>query len=582
MVFGGLTIKLPHADTTHDSKPPGASPAAAASPAVNFTFVNQAEDLDSLTTRKITNQQQRHVIRSHVMKSVRQEELARGKKRTIGRARSKRTDSDKSQGTSSDSDYSHKNTSPLPSSVTIEEGLQKPQPQSHGLECDNQSRNSHTLGTPCATTAMTYTPGVHEFDPLDTLPCTSLSHKPLQRLLEHCFDVLLPLTFTAEINPRDRLARLGVVLQSKISSPPTFLGFMATAAAHRAIFHGRHKDLAPSSENHDDLITDCDYKKVKHEALVAVRRKVEQPETIDQFMVDACFGLISAATVVGNFEEARLHLKGVAQLMSVVGVSQDSMLWLPLANVKVSVGLLSRPLLQLPWSRQPISHEILQRISPSPSSGMARLGSGFEQLDELSKPLKDLVEAGRDVCNFCELVVANPQGLSSAENATLRQKATELEFDLLAYPYETEDFYLEHSAEPQLPALEAVVRLAALGSSSIAPHTVMPSTGLGRALTHHQKRAIQQWLRETNTNCGVSEMKAVTWALFMFTQNALNQPEEGFFSDLLLQYTHELRLLSWQDIENTVCGYLYVPSLQSSIWQAIWMASSQARIQRGR
>ena len=76
----------------------------------------------------------------------------------------------------------------------------------------------------------------------------------------------------------------------------------------------------------------------------------------------------------------------------------------------------------------------------------------------------------------------------------LGRKATELEFDLVAYPYETDTFLRDGHDEPRLPALEAVVRLAALGMLSIAPRTIMPATGNGPALTHHQKKALETWI----------------------------------------------------------------------------------------
>jgi hypothetical protein len=50
-----------------------------------------------------------------------------------------------------------------------------------------------------------------------------------------------------------------------------FLGFIATVAAYTAILLGYHKDLAPSEANYEDLITDSEYKKAKHEAVVVVR-----------------------------------------------------------------------------------------------------------------------------------------------------------------------------------------------------------------------------------------------------------------------------------------------------------------------
>lgn len=362
-----------------------------------------------------------------------------------------------------------------------------------------------------------------------------------------------------------------MVLQSKISSPAVFLGFMATVAAHRAILWGRHRDLAPSDASHDDLITDPEYIKVKHEAMVAVRRIFEKRKTIDHDMVEACFGLISTATVVGNFEEAKLHLKGIARLIQQVNSSEEAMMWVPISNVKVSVGLLSRPLLPLLFERKSIPVEVLERISPPPGANLARSGSGFMALARLSDRLKGLLSTGSDICHFCELSATDPLGLSSPENVCLRNKATELEYDLLAYPYAMTAFRQNENNEPQIPALEAVVRLAALGLLSFAPHTIMPSTGLGRALTYHQRRAVEEWLNDQqDARCEVSELRVVCWALFVFTQNASKQVEEIFFTSLLAQITRELWLSTWPGVETIIYEFLYIPRLQSSIWERIW------------
>lgn len=361
-----------------------------------------------------------------------------------------------------------------------------------------------------------------------------------------------------------------MVLHSKINSPATFLGFMATVAAHRAILYGHHKDLRPSAQDHDDLITDPEYKKIKHEAIVAVRTSIERHEVPDKYMVDACFGLISTATVVGNFWEATIHMKGIADLMSRVGASPESMLWLPITNVKLSVGLLSRPILQLPWLREPMPTEIRQRIAPGPGSGMASMGITFHQLEDLSDSLQELLVTGRDICNLCQVNAANSMGLSPSENAILREKATEFEFDLVAYPYESLAFPRGSDDQPLIPPLERVIQLAALGLMQIAPHTIMPSTGLGRALTQHQKRAIEAWLSEKHGQCGVVELRAITWALFMFSQCASKQQEEDYFIDLIVEISGDILPLPWLEVEGILNGFLYIPMLQAAIWQSIW------------
>lgn len=530
------------------------TPSSASPGTITFVFVNQAEDVTALMRRRISNQQQRHVIRSHVMQRVRHLEWAQGKSRTTAREIAL-SDKSRTSSTSTESGTSIKDEpmSPVPGKMAI-----LPKRIKQG-------------GFVRFSTPLSPSPANHEFDPFQTLPSNNLPHKSSESLLDYCFDVLLPLTFAVEFKqPQERLARQGMVLQSKINSPATYLGFMATVAAHRAILYGRHKDLAPSDLNHDELITDPDYKRAKHEAIVAVRTLIEKSKTADQYMVDACFGLVSTATVVGNFEEARMHLKGIAQIMALVGSSQESLLWLPVTNVKVSVGLLQKPILSLPWIRGPIPPEALQRISPHRKSALARMGVDFKPLTDLSDTIQSLLKKSRDICTFVEFNAENPSGLTPLENAILRQSAVELEYDLVAYPYDIPEFFFNGDQEPTIPTLESVIRTAALGFMSLAPHTIMPSTGLGRALTHHQKRATEAWLRDRQGKYAIPELKAVFWSLFIFAQCASKQPEEDFFLKLIVQTMWDLWPLGWPEAERILTGFLYIPKLQRVVWKHIW------------
>jgi hypothetical protein len=362
-------------------------------------------------------------------------------------------------------------------------------------------------------------------------------------------------------------------------NPASFLGFLATTAAHRAIMYGRHKDLAPSQAPHDDLILDPDYVRVKHEATIAVRQVFEQHTVAQEQMLEACFGLISAAMVVGNFEEARLHLKIWDRITSQITVSEDTLRWLPITNVKVSVALLERPIIPLLLERNPIPDEILRRIYPRPDTPIARMGYDFCRLDQLSQPLGLLLSMHADLCLLCELSVLNPQASSQDEVRTVARKAVELEFDLLSYPYEVEELPRDSRDEPQLPALEAVVRLAAFGMMSIVPYNILPAAGNGRALTQHQKKALEVLVGKRHL-WDTEVLRLMCWVLLVFTQNALKQPEEGIFTDLLAQVSRDLWVSTWEQVEEIMFGFLYVPSLQNSVWREIWADVCQIREQR--
>ena len=390
---------------------------------------------------------------------------------------------------------------------------------------------------------------------------------------------MLPLTFSVEIKQaRDRKARQGMVLNSKMSSPASFLGFLATTAAHRAVLYGRHKDLAPSRDNHENLISDPDYARVKHEVIRAVRQVLEQCPVSHEQILEACFGLISTNTVVGNFEEARLHLKMLDRITSQIEVSEDTLRWLPISNTKLSVALLEHPVMPLLIVREPIPDELLQRIGRRSRTATSRMGQDLAGLGPLSEPLRKLLSTHADVCRLCEVNLCEPQRCFPQDGAILTRKAIELEFDLLAYPYQIETLPRGSDDEPKLPAFEALVRLVSLGMLSISPHTIMPATGNGRALTHHQRKALELFL---NDRCSLDShmLKFIFWALFVFIQNSLKQPEEVFFTELLAEFSRELWVLSWDQAEEMVSGFLYIPASQSEIWNEIWKEVCKVRAQ---
>lgn len=173
------------ADTTLANDPPTSLPAAGSSTPGNFTFVNQADDLVSLTHRKISNTEQRHAIRSHVMQRVRKEELAQGKKRPTGRDLPKRA-----------STTQLFKTSPGHSDLAVKDELASVSPTSIKEESNDHvtpfppaqrlSRSTALSPRPFRRPSLNVDPAVHEFDPFQTLPSGRVSHKSLEGLLTYC------------------------------------------------------------------------------------------------------------------------------------------------------------------------------------------------------------------------------------------------------------------------------------------------------------------------------------------------------------------------------------------------------------
>jgi hypothetical protein len=144
--------------------------------------VNQAEDVLSLSHRKISNVKQRRDIRSHVMQRVRKKELSQGKKRPDGRNRSKQLTLDSLRVLSRQFNYSGQTKSTSSTSVATKQeqflpGVLKIKHEKDVLHRNNSvSRHSQ----------LSISPAVHELDPFQTLPSNGLPSKTLESLLRYC------------------------------------------------------------------------------------------------------------------------------------------------------------------------------------------------------------------------------------------------------------------------------------------------------------------------------------------------------------------------------------------------------------
>jgi len=396
---------------------------------------------------------------------------------------------------------------------------------------------------------------------------------------------MLPMTFQVEGKQRrEALARRGMILQIQKSSPATFFSFLATSAAHRSLLLGSRADATTRPDMaRVDLLNDREYALTQYEATAAVKRKLDN-QTIDRELVDACFGLVSTAVLVGNFWEARTHLQGIQVMVDRIGPRQESsesVFWLPIADVTAALGMLSRPVLPLPWARTPIPNTVLSHISSAATMDMARLGSGFLALADLSDQLQSLLVNCRDICLFCECNALDSVGLSPEEHSVLRRKAVELQHDLLSYPSNTISPVADTLQDVSIAPLEAVVRLAMLGLLTIVPHRLLPWSGVSRALSRHQMAALKQWMRQTAAgDSNIAELNTIVWALFIFAQLAVDKPEEPFFILLLAQYTRQLWLVTWEDTETTMFAYLYIPQLQAGPWRKIWDLAQKAGLEK--
>lgn len=134
-----------------------------------------------MADRKIHNEAQRHEIRSHVMRGVRQQEHAQGKKRPTGRGLSRTKSSEKllsvTRRSSSTSDYARSPVTP------IREDAQVPDSFSFGpMQNVLVKTKSESNVSPTTPTDLRYQP----FEPLGSTPAGGLSVDSIDALLHYC------------------------------------------------------------------------------------------------------------------------------------------------------------------------------------------------------------------------------------------------------------------------------------------------------------------------------------------------------------------------------------------------------------
>ena len=356
--------------------------------------------------------------------------------------------------------------------------------------------------------------------------------------------------------------------------PAGFLALIATNAAHRAILRGQHEDLSPSKRSHAELIQDADYRTMLKHAYWATGIKNDKAELDDEFL-EACFGLICAQTMVGDFNQSRALQHYVQQVLPNTKVPKESQAWLPLVDMSSAMGLLSRPTIALPWPRLPVPDEVIQRIRPASSSSCSRLGVAFSDAVHITPQLRRLLADAVLICYFAGSNVSRPGRLAAHEHVMYRCKSYELHQDVLGYVYDI-FWQSENDGDALLvPALEQVVRLAILGMISALVTVVQPATGLGRALTSHQKNALDLYGSRLDPDMDRAELRILIWALFVYAACAYGQVEGPKVEHILAQACTWLGIRDWEAVEGVLLECLYVPSMQGIAWRSVWLRAER-------
>ncbi|RMZ81068.1 hypothetical protein DV738_g2354, partial [Chaetothyriales sp. CBS 135597] len=397
------------------------------------------------------------------------------------------------------------------------------------------------------------------------------------------------MTFPVENrNANPQLAH-GIVVQRVLeASPAAFFAFLATTACHRAVLYRRHSELGGDGPSgNSQRIRDNEFILAHNRAIAETNAKAAKNGVMDAEYLEACFTMISTCSLLGDFEMARQYLYGIRDVLQHAEITAQSAAWLPLNDTKVAVGLMTRPQIPLPWARVQIEYASLERMLPSTDDPLSHMGSAFATVPGLSTELLCLLGDATLICLMSEFNARRMDGLTHQEQISFRCKSMELEHDLLRYVFDIFPVSSERAAglEPtaDVPPFENIVRLAVLGLLTLVSVHVLPGSGLGRALTRHQMRALKRWYA-TNPLSGQSSkgkdiggnpshnatLHTILWALFVFNKCAKEQPEEKLFREMLAETLMQLQLIEWEDIEPILFGFLYVPTMLRPPWWRTW------------
>ncbi|KAI9933399.1 hypothetical protein MW887_007872 [Aspergillus wentii] len=387
------------------------------------------------------------------------------------------------------------------------------------------------------------------------------------------------MTFPNEHKVSQR-AEMELMVKSAFSDPGSFFGLMSMCAAHRAILAGRHSDLIGSLERSHRVLHDPDYYIMKVKCIREMNTKVRDPgRALSDEAFDTIINLLTSALIVGLFDEARIHLTGLKQMVELRGgITEDSIRGSSMlaaiitTDIKSASGLMAKPVFPLTWDSQPVPADIQKRVKPPESSPLNGLGAALFANNLLSFPLLRILHVLRDIVFFNQTYKQNPNGLYPEDHDFFRVINCEIEHQLLSY------IYPESGNEaPSFPGttldphpIEAATRTASICYLNHFLIVSPPSSGLGRALTGHLKKAVSNCTLSLLSQLPKENYDLLAWVFFIGAQGSIGQTEHPWFVERLARVAMICGWRSWKQVSDKMTGYTYVPNINGSVWKSIW------------
>ncbi|KAJ6083819.1 hypothetical protein N7467_007954 [Penicillium canescens] len=525
----------------------------------SFTFIDHDDDL---TSKRIKDVNARKAIRSHVMRDVRRRERLAGLKRTSRRAQH---DAPK---VAEDEDEQRlvvraQSQSSAYSSILDSDSLNYPLYQ--------RGRPARwSAGYPLPLHSNPNPPTSWFLDPFSTLPGTSELPLMVAHLVYYWKTIFVPMTFPN--TGKSSTQEMELMVRSSFSDKGSFFGLMSMCAAHRAVLASQHTCIINSDSRNQAL--DPDYCMMRAKSIGEMNAKMQDPNRrLSDEAFDTIINLLTGALIIGEFEEAHIHLKGLKRMVELRGgitddsIRSSSMLSAIITtDIKAASGLMTKPVFPLTWDAQPIPSDIQQRIMPQALSPLNNLGSGFFANSFISPSLQRILYVLRDMVFFSIMNQMTPAAIQPIDQDFFRVLNCEAEHQLLSY------IYADDSPNPllKLHPIEAVTRVASICFLNHFMIVSPSSSGLGRALTKHLTTAVETCKLSFLQELPKENFGLYTWALFVGAQGSQGQAERAWFVERLAHVAMICVWQSWEQVSKVMANYFFVMTLDGLSWRSVW------------
>lgn len=216
-----------------------------------------------------------------------------------------------------------------------------------------------------------------------------------------------------------------------------------------------------------------------------------------------------------------------------------------------------------------ITPEILNRISPEPSSPLLKICRDITSNPYLSQILVNAVSGLRDLMFFDDFNIRDESGLTPEDHDIFRASSHIVEHEILDYPYRMFSAENEDSFKINLHPIEAVARSASLCYINTCFIVSPPASGLGRALARN--------LRNTLSNPALAQfyneaqcLDLLIWAYFLGAHLSRRQLDWAWMIQGLANVLRRRGLRTWPEAVDIMRGYVYMPRIHEESWGNAW------------